>query len=305
MSPLSFDRFCAEILAQTDLLRSCVKGADMRAPVPSCPGWDLGRLLRHVGGTHRRVEEIVRTRAAEAAPGPVLDDVSGCTDGNGGVLDRRLADGAARLVRTLREAGPRASARTAAGSPSAAFWARRTVHETAIHRADAALAAGAGFDLDEELALDALDEWMTLASLPEAVEAAPGRSSLLGPGRTLHFHATGPAPGTTAGSRSSATSRCSTSGWSAPGPGCGSEQGPGAPVRKARATRKSIARPTPSPPRSVHDLTHRPDVSGAHSPPAPASPPSAATTDVSRPGEPTKPRPARCARTSPCWASPC
>ncbi|WP_058043153.1 maleylpyruvate isomerase N-terminal domain-containing protein [Streptomyces roseifaciens] len=199
MSPLSFDRFCAEVLAQTGLLRSCVKGADTRAPVPSCPGWNLGRLLRHVGGTHRRVEEAVRTRVTESAPGPLRDGVSGCTDENGEVLDAWLADGAARLVRTLREAGPCAEVRTAAGSQSAAFWVRRTVHETAIHRADAALAARAGFDLDEELALDALDEWMTFASLPEAVDAAPGRPSLLGPGRTLHFHATGPAPDATAG----------------------------------------------------------------------------------------------------------
>ncbi|MFF7726630.1 maleylpyruvate isomerase family mycothiol-dependent enzyme [Streptomyces sp. NPDC008001] len=201
MSPLNFDRFCAEIPAQTDLLRSHVKGAGMRAPVPSCPGWNLGQLLRHVGGAHRWAEEIVRTRAT----GPVPDDLVGDAalarhaDEDGAVLDAWLAEGAERLARTLREAGPDAEVWSVTGERTPAFWARRMTHETAVHRADAALAAGTDYDLGEDVALDALDEWMTFSTFPEAVEAPPGAPALLGPGRTLHFHATGPAPGTTAG----------------------------------------------------------------------------------------------------------
>jgi hypothetical protein len=35
---LSFDRYCAEIVVQSDLLTSCIKGAELTTPVPSCPG---------------------------------------------------------------------------------------------------------------------------------------------------------------------------------------------------------------------------------------------------------------------------
>lgn len=69
-------------------------------------------------------------------------------------------------------------------------------HETVIHRADATLAVGAEFTLDEEVALDALDEWMELGSLPQMFEFHPERRELLGPGRTLYFHATDTAAAT-------------------------------------------------------------------------------------------------------------
>jgi hypothetical protein len=39
MTRLRHDRHCAEIVAQADLVRSTVAGADLTAPVPTCPGW--------------------------------------------------------------------------------------------------------------------------------------------------------------------------------------------------------------------------------------------------------------------------
>ena len=53
---------------------------------------------------------------------------------------------------------------------------------------------GTAYSLDEEVALDALDEWMELGSLPMHFEIRPWIRDLLGPGRTLHFHATDTAP---------------------------------------------------------------------------------------------------------------
>jgi hypothetical protein len=65
---LSFERYCAENVVQTDLLTSCIKDAELTAPVPSCPEWNLGQLLRHLGGGHRWVETIVRTGATQPLP---------------------------------------------------------------------------------------------------------------------------------------------------------------------------------------------------------------------------------------------
>lgn len=194
VSLLSFDRYCAEIVTQTDLLRSHIRGADLTRAVPSCPGWNVGQLLRHLGGGHRWVEEIVRTRAARPLPDDHFRDLSAYTDENPAVLDVWLAEGAARLAVTLLAAGPDAEVWTAVPGETPVFWARRFAYETLVHRADAALALGAGFTVDEEVALDALDEWMELGSLPQLFEIHPEQRELLGPGRTLHLHATDTAP---------------------------------------------------------------------------------------------------------------
>ncbi|GAA2710001.1 MULTISPECIES: maleylpyruvate isomerase family mycothiol-dependent enzyme [Streptomyces] len=199
MTALSFERHCAEILAQTALLRSHVHGADADAPVPTCPEWTLGQLLRHLGGAHRWAETAVRTRAQEPVPDTELNTVPQRTGEDLDPLGSWLEEGAALLAGTLRTAGPAAPVWSPVPEESAryrcaGFWARRMAHETAVHRADAALAVGAEFALEAEVARDAVEEWLGFAGLPEAYEAAPGRPGLLGPGRTLHFHATGARP---------------------------------------------------------------------------------------------------------------
>lgn len=194
MSCLSYDRYGAEIVAQTDLLRSGIKGADLTVPVPSCPGWNAGQLLRHLGGGHRWAEAIVRTGGTQPLPDEQFRDLSGYTDEDPAVLDAWLAEGAAGLANTLRAAGPDAQVWTPIPGETTAFWARRFTHETVIHRADASLALGVEFAVDEDVALDALDEWMELDSLPQHFEVHPEKRELLRPGRTLHFHATDTAP---------------------------------------------------------------------------------------------------------------
>jgi uncharacterized protein (TIGR03083 family) len=194
MTRLSYDRHCAEIVAQTDLVRSAVAAADLTAPVPTCPGWNLGQLLRHLGGAHRWVETIVRTRATQPPPDDHFRDLSGYTDEDPAELDAWLAEGAAQLAHTLRAAGPDAPVWTPVPGGTPEFFARRMAHETLVHRADAAAAAGAEFTADHEVALDAFDEWMELGSLPMMFEFHPEQRELLGPGRTLHFHATDTPP---------------------------------------------------------------------------------------------------------------
>ena len=44
------------------------------------------------------------------------------------------------------------------------------------------------------MALDAIDEWMELGSVPALAQIPPQIRELLGPGRTLHFHATDTPP---------------------------------------------------------------------------------------------------------------
>jgi uncharacterized protein (TIGR03083 family) len=194
MSMLSYDRYCDEIVVQADLLSSCLKGADLAVPVPSCPGWSAGRLVRHLGDVHRWAETTVRTRAtgpllvehSRGLPSEKVDDPA--------ILGPWLAEGADELAHTLRAAGPGTPVWTPVPGGTTDFYARRFTHETAMHRADATLALDQEYALDQDVAVDAIDEWLELGSLPMHFEVHPRMRELLGPDRTLHFHATDTAP---------------------------------------------------------------------------------------------------------------
>ena len=189
----SYDRYCGEIAAQTGLLTSTIAGADLTVPVPSCPGWNVGQLLRHLGGVQRWATEVVRARAMREFSED-FRDLSALASEDPAVVSPWLAEGAERLTETLREAGPGAPLWTPVPGGTTDFYARRFTHETLIHRADAALAIGAEYKADTDVALDAIDEWMELGSLPMHFEVHPQTRELLGPGRTLHFHATDTEP---------------------------------------------------------------------------------------------------------------
>ncbi|MFA1550573.1 maleylpyruvate isomerase family mycothiol-dependent enzyme [Actinomadura chokoriensis] len=187
---MEHERLCDEIVTQTELLTSSIRDGDMTAPVPSCPGWNVGQLLRHLGGGQRWAEEIVRTRAAAPPPDDHFRDLSGYADENAAVVGPWLRDGAGRLAATLRQTGPDADVWTPVPGRTASFYARRFAHETLIHRADAMLALGREFTVADDVAADALDEWMELGSLPMMLDLKPEQRDLLGPGRSVHLHAT-------------------------------------------------------------------------------------------------------------------
>lgn len=185
---MDYHRHCAEIVTQAELLATGIKGADLRAPVPSCPGWTLGMLLRHIGGGHRWAEEIIRTRATGFLPDDQVRKLDG--DDSAEAPAAWLVEGATRLADTLRAAGPGAKVWTPLElDGGTTFWARRFANETLIHRADATLAAGTEFTVAEDVATAAVDEWMELDSLPQHFEYRPKKRELLGPGRTLGFQA--------------------------------------------------------------------------------------------------------------------
>jgi uncharacterized protein (TIGR03083 family) len=188
MTSLSYDRYYAEIEAETAKIVEAVRSADPAAPVPSCPGWTLRKLVNHVGRVHRWAGASVARRATESLDTRSLDDAVPPED-----HEERLAwltAGAEGVVRALREAGPETRVWTWGDEQSAGFWARRMTHETLVHRADACLAVGAGFDPAPELAADAVSELLSFIESPKVGEMRPAFKELKGNGETLHFHAT-------------------------------------------------------------------------------------------------------------------
>ncbi len=92
-------------------------------------------------------------RATERPPWPDIGDVAE------GDLPQWLARGAAALVEALDAAGPDEEVWTFGPSGSTqGFWQRRMALESAIHRWDAENALGREATIDEDLAIEGVDE---------------------------------------------------------------------------------------------------------------------------------------------------
>lgn len=140
-------------------LVSAAADAGLDAPVPTCPGWCVRDLLAHIGFVHRWATAYVRTALTEMVEEPteatILKDAP--------ADEKRIewvAQGHADLVRSLRSAPADLVCWTFLAAPSPrAMWARRQAHETAVHAADAELAAGhVAPAFDPEFAADGVDE---------------------------------------------------------------------------------------------------------------------------------------------------
>ena len=143
------------------LLATAAVTAGPWADVPSCPGWSVRDLVRHTGGVHRWASGVVATPHTE--PWDVeLAEVVGEWPPDQDLL-AWFADGHRGLVNVLRSAAPDLACWTFLRAPSPlAMWSRRQAHETAIHRADAELAAVlpvTGYDAP--FAADGIDELLT------------------------------------------------------------------------------------------------------------------------------------------------
>lgn len=192
---MEFERHCELIVEQSELLADHLSGSDLGTPVPSCPGWNVGQLVRHLGGAHREATVIARTGVAPPDdtfrdPTHWYRDPAERTAAAVQELRDWMTAGARELAKTLLEVGPDVPIVMPIERPTTRFTARRMAYETAIHRADAALALGVPYVLDVDAAADAVDEWMELGALPLHFEVHPWMRELLAPGRTVGFHAT-------------------------------------------------------------------------------------------------------------------
>ena len=190
MVELTVRRYAEALLEQAEQLVGLLDGADLSRRVPTCPDWDVRRLVEHIGQAHRHGARMVETRAEgppdySGAPRPTLPD-------DPAERARWLREGAARVVDAVRSAGPDEPVwNFSGGDPRAAFWLRRMCHETAVHRADAAIALDAPYEVAPDVAADAISEWLSLVTSPGLVAFRPEQAAALrGSGETLHLHAT-------------------------------------------------------------------------------------------------------------------
>lgn len=178
------DPYVGVLISENDRLADLLAAADPATEVPTCPGWTLQQLLRHVGRGHRWAAQMIASGATEVLnPREV---VGGKPPGDGPAPAAQwLRDGVTELLDAVAHAGPRAPVWTFTGPQPAGWWVRRRLHEVTVHRADAAIALGAGFPIAPGLAADGVSEWLELLAARPAGDTAP-----LEDGTTLHLHAT-------------------------------------------------------------------------------------------------------------------
>lgn len=177
-------------LAETRAFGELVRAADPTAPVPSCPGWNIEQLFRHVGRGDRWAAQIVRDRMDEFLDFRSVADGKPPADRDAAI--EWLNGGAQLLLDALDRTGPDTPVWTFLGPRPASWWIRRRLHENVVHRADAALAVGAQFTLDAAVAADGIDEFLERIVIQAGKDGAP---LPLEGGDTLHLHATDPGLG--------------------------------------------------------------------------------------------------------------
>ncbi|WP_460442345.1 maleylpyruvate isomerase family mycothiol-dependent enzyme [Amycolatopsis stemonae] len=188
MKSLSHDRLAEALVTEAELFGAAIASAPPDVRVPTCPEWTLRDLACHVGLAYHKSAVIIASRPAGYVPfdAVTVDDPPAFT-----ALGGWLVDGAERLVAAVAEVGPETPTSTWTPDRRAGFWTRRLVHETVVHRVDAAFATGASYDVDADLAADGISEGLDLVAVFSRIEhPALDRTSLRGDGETLSFRAT-------------------------------------------------------------------------------------------------------------------
>jgi uncharacterized protein (TIGR03083 family) len=175
--PMTSEQHLAAIERDGAAFAAAAEGT-FTAPVTSCPGWTQADLVYHLGEVHRFWTFIVERRASspdgyEEPARPGDED-----------LLTWFRDGAAHVHGVLAGTDPATPVWTWSQQNDVAFVRRRMAQETAVHRWDAELAAGAPAPIDAALAVDGIDEFLDHFLDPPGDGAAG----------SVHLHA-GDAPG--------------------------------------------------------------------------------------------------------------
>lgn len=173
-----------ELDDEIDRVVSLLRPSVLTQPVPTCPGWTVGQLGDHLGQVYSYASAIL---AAESSGPPDRSTLPRRPE------DESVSDWVERRGRDLlRQLGElsRSDLRWnfLAGKPSPVdFWPRRMLHETVIHRVDAALATTSPVaPLSPALAADGVSEFLLLARHLEVATSETGAT----PTQSVHLHAT-------------------------------------------------------------------------------------------------------------------
>ncbi|MGO9876304.1 MAG: maleylpyruvate isomerase family mycothiol-dependent enzyme [Acidimicrobiia bacterium] len=176
---MDYRQHCVALRREGHALGAAARAAGVDAPVPSCPEWQVADLLGHVGRLHRWVGAIV-----ESADDDPPDHWSAAEPPPADVRLDWFEAGVDLVADALGRVDPGSPAWSWTDDRTAGFWARRQANETAVHRWDAQLAAGATEPIVHDLAVDGIDEFFGL------IPYWRQESTLHSSGESIHLHCT-------------------------------------------------------------------------------------------------------------------
>jgi uncharacterized protein (TIGR03083 family) len=139
-----------------ELAKAAETGQGLADAVPACPEWDTAKLLRHTALVYLQKALTIETGSkpqGKWAPEEIrqLDPVA--------MLERCYAE----LTAQFDSHQPTDPAESwVPEDQTVGFWIRRLAHETAIHRYDMETVTGATTPIDPELAVDGINEVLTV-----------------------------------------------------------------------------------------------------------------------------------------------
>ena len=160
---------CAAVAERVRRFVATVRDADPATPVPTCPGWTLAELTRHLGTDHRWADHLVRTGATARV---LARDVPLDLPSDPAAYPGWLAAGAEALVATLRAADPDTPLWSPGPEPRAGYYPRHVLFEAVVHLADAEIAlGGTAGPIDPGTAAEGIEHHLaTLLYVPRTAE---------------------------------------------------------------------------------------------------------------------------------------
>ena len=158
---MELDAYLAVIASEAARMVAVAVEAGLDANTPTCPTWNIRRLVLHTGEVHRWATAVVAGRHISLANVPA--DSLGTLPSD----DETLAwfrDGVAKLIDTLATADQSVEYDAFLNDPPTPrllFWARRQAMEISIHRVDAESAVARCTPFPPKVAADGIDEFLT------------------------------------------------------------------------------------------------------------------------------------------------
>ena len=159
-----------------------VANADRTSRIASCPDWSLDDLTWHVGEVWNFWSSVVANQIDDVSD---LRTIERSERPDGDKLIEFAYDAHVRLCDTLHSTPEDTAVWTWTGANRDVAWVRRRMaQETAVHRWDAAQAAGVAYVIPTVVAADGIDEFMMWFAASDRCE---GEMKV---GGTVHLHCT-------------------------------------------------------------------------------------------------------------------
>ncbi len=169
--------YLATFVAENARFISAAQVSGFNAPVASCPGWNVGDLVFHVGKVQRWFHYMLETNGADPKGSPRAAKPE--TDAS---MVEWFCEGAEVIENYLAGVSDTEPVWSFTGGDAGRWAKRRQAQELLVHRFDAELAGGPVSAADATMCADGVDELLTIF-----VPRLKDKAQLTG---TIHFHCT-------------------------------------------------------------------------------------------------------------------